>query len=146
MRSRWFVREEGMNNYRLKGHAKADFYGWIASWAIMFENPADIGFIETGKKFILPPLNYVEHTIESQPEDGCIFAQGIVNATNFNAELRKTMTERLEMAAKLAREADGQVLILIKQNAEGDILRKLLPGAHRSKGQRQGLCKGRTVA
>lgn len=129
MRSRWFVREEGMNNYRLKGHAKSDFYGWIASWAIMFENPADIGFIETGKKFILPPLNYVEHTIESQPEDGCIFATGIVNATNFNAELRKTMGERLEMAAKLAREADGQVLIWIKQNAEGDILRKLLPEA-----------------
>ena len=129
MRSRWFVREEGMNNYRLKGHAKSDFYGWIASWAIMFENPADIGFIETGKKFILPPLNYVEHTIESQPEEGCIFAQGIVNATNFNAELRKTMAERLEMAAKLARESDGQVLIWIKQNAEGDILRKLLPEA-----------------
>lgn len=129
MRSRWFVREEGMNNYRLKGHAKSDFYGWIASWAIMFENPADIGFVETGKKFILPPLNYIEHTIETPPEDGCIFAQGIVNATNFNAELRKTMTERLEMAAKLAREADGQVLIWIKQNAEGDILRKLLPEA-----------------
>lgn len=129
MRSRWFVREEGMNNYRLKGHAKSDFYGWIASWAIMFENPADIGFVETGKKFILPPLNYVEHTIESEPEDGCIFAQGIVNATNFNAELRKTMNERLEMAANLAREADGQVLIWIKQNAEGDILRKLLPEA-----------------
>ena len=33
------------------------------------------------------------------------------------------------MAAKLAREADGQVLIWIKQNAEGDILRKLLPEA-----------------
>lgn len=129
MRSRWFVREEGMNNYRLKGHAKSDFYGWIASWAIMFENPADIGFTETGKKFILPPLNYVEHTIESTPEDGCIFATGVVNATNFNAELRKTMTERLELAAKLAREADGQVLIWIKQNAEGDILRKLLPEA-----------------
>ncbi len=63
MRSRWFVREEGMNNYRLKGHAKSDFYGWIASWAIMFENPADIGFVETGKKFKLPPLNYVEHII-----------------------------------------------------------------------------------
>ena len=129
MRSRWFVREEGMNNYRLKGHAKSDFYGWIASWAIMFENPADIGFIETGKKFILPSLNYVEHSIESAPEDGCIFASGIVNATNFNAELRKTMPERVEMAVKLAREAEGQVLIWIKQNAEGDMLRKLLPEA-----------------
>lgn len=88
MRSKWFVREDGMNNYRLKGHAKSDFYGWIASWAILFENPADIGFIETGKKFVLPPLKYIEHQIETKPQDGCLFPQGIVNATNFNSELR----------------------------------------------------------
>lgn len=31
MRAKWFVRDEGMNNYRLKGHAKNDFYGWISS-------------------------------------------------------------------------------------------------------------------
>lgn len=129
MRSKWFVREEGMNNYRLKGHAKKDFYGWIASWAIMFENPADIGFAETGKLFKLPKLNYVEHTIEAEPQQGYLFSQGIVNATNFNAELRKTMTERLELAANIAKESEGQVLIWIKQNTEGDVLRELLPEA-----------------
>lgn len=134
MRSKWFVREEGMNNYRLKGHAKKDFYGWIASWAIIFENPADIGFVETGKKFILPPLNYIEHEIETGPQDGLLFAQGIVNATNFNAELRKTKTERLELAAQLAQATEGQVLIWIKQNEEGDILRRLLPESIEVKG------------
>lgn len=134
MRSKWFVREDGMNNYRLKGHAKADFYGWIASWAIVFENPADIGFTETGKKFILPPLHYHEHQVETEPQDGCLFAQGIVNATNFNAELRKTKKQRLELAAQLARETEGQVLIWIKQNEEGEILRSLLPEAVEVKG------------
>lgn len=134
MRSKWFVREDGMNNYRLKGHAKSDFYGWIASWAIVFENPADIGFVETGKKFILPKLNYIQHQIETEPQDGCLFAQGIVNATNFNAELRKTKTQRLELAAKLAKETEGQVLIWIKQNEEGEILRGLLPDAIEVKG------------
>lgn len=129
MRSKWFVREDGMNNYRLKGHAKADFYGWIASWAITFENPADIGFTETGKKFILPKLNYIQHQIETKPQEGYLFSQGIVNATNFNAELRKTKQERLELAAQLARITEGQVLIWIKQNEEGEILRKLLPEA-----------------
>lgn len=134
MRSKWFVREDGMNNYRLKGHAKADFYGWIASWAIIFENPADIGFVETGKKFILPKLNYFEHLIETKPQDGQLFAQGIVNATNFNAELRKTKTERLELAAKITNETEGQVLIWIKQNEEGEILRRLIPDAVEVKG------------
>ena len=134
MRSKWFVREDGMNNYRLKGHAKADFYGWIASWAIVFENPADIGFIETGKKFVLPPLHYHEHQVETEPQPGQLFAQGIVNATNFNAELRKTKKERLELAAQLARETEGQILIWIKQNEEGEILRSLLPEAVEVKG------------
>lgn len=134
MRSKWFVREEGMNNYRLKGHAKADFYGWIASWAVLFENPADIGFAETGKKFILPKLNYIEHQIETAAPEGYLFSKGIVNATNFNAELRKTKNERLELAAKIANETPGQVLIWIKQNEEGDILRRLLPDAVEVKG------------
>lgn len=129
MRSKWFVREEGMNNYRLKGHAKGDFYGWIASWAIMFENPADIGFVETGKLFKLPELTVTDHLIETKPEDGLLFSTGIVNATNFNMELRKTMNERLELAAEIAGKADGQVIIWIKQNQEGDILGKLIPEA-----------------
>jgi DNA modification methylase len=130
MRSKWFVREEGMNNYRLKGHAKQDFYGWVASWAIMFENPADIGFIETGKQFKLPKLNYYQHEIESKPQDGLLFASGIVNATNFNSELRNTMQERLNEVVKIVNEhPDEQILIWIKQNAEGDELRKLIPEA-----------------
>lgn len=134
MRSKWFVRENGMSNYRLKGHARSDFYGWIASWSIIFENPADIGFIETGKKFVLPQLNYIQHQIETKPEDGRLFTQGVVNATNFNAMLRKTMTQRLELAAKIANEAEGQVLIWIKQNEEGKRLRELLPEAVEVKG------------
>ena len=129
MRSKWFVREEGMNNYRLKGHAMGDFYGWIASWAIMFENPADIGFTETGKMFKLPELTITDHLIETKPEDGMLFSTGIVNATNFNMELRKTMNERLELAAQIAKESDGQIIIWIKQNQEGDILKKLIPEA-----------------
>lgn len=129
MRSKWFVREEGMNNYRLKGHAHADFYGWIASWAIMFQNPSDIGFEESGKLFKLPELNIEEHRIETQPEDGYLFAQGIVNATNFNAELRKSKVDRLKLAADMANNTGGQVLIWIKQNEEGDELRKLIPDA-----------------
>lgn len=129
MRSKWFVREEGMNNYRLKGHAKADFYGWVASWAIMFENPADIGFTETGKLFKLPELKLIEHQIESKPKDGELFSSGIVNATNFNSELRATQSERLQMAAQIATQTEGQVLIWIKVNTDGDILRELIPEA-----------------
>ena len=61
MRSKWFVRDEGMNNYRLKQHAKKDFYGWISSWATMITNPKDLGF--SGDEYVLPKLNQIEHEI-----------------------------------------------------------------------------------
>jgi DNA modification methylase/superfamily II DNA or RNA helicase len=134
MRSKWFVREEGMNNYRLKVHAKQDFYGWMSSWSIMFSNPADIGFTETGKNYMLLPLILTEHQIETKPTAGLLFSRGIVNATNFNSELRKTKQERLELAAKIALETDGQVIIWIKQNEEGAMLRRLLPEAKEVQG------------
>jgi hypothetical protein len=47
----------------LKGHAKKDFYGWISSWSTMLVNPCDLGFCETGKRFILPKLEFIEHEI-----------------------------------------------------------------------------------
>ena len=53
MRMRWFVRDEGMNNYRLKGHSHADFYGWISNWASVLRSPSDLTF--DSQKYELPP-------------------------------------------------------------------------------------------
>ena len=102
MRSKWFVREDGMNNYRLKGHAKADFYGWIASWAIVFENPADIGFIETGKRFKLPPLNYITHMVETvcEVEQAAFFHIVFVASAHFNC-IRQKLTENVALLVLL---------------------------------------------
>lgn len=146
MRSKWFVRDEGMNNYRLKAYAKADFYGWVSSWAINFKNPADIGFEESGKRYELPELNITEHRIETEAQEGSLFAYGIVNATNFNSALKETESDRLTLAAKIAKETDGQVLIWIKQNREGDILRKLLPEAIEVKGSDSDAFKEQTLS
>lgn len=134
MRSKWFVRDEGMNNYRIKAHAKGGFYAWVSSWAINFDNPAQIGFSEDSERYKLPPLNITDHAISTGAADGQLFASGIVNATNFNKVLRDTQTERLNLTAQLANEADGQVLIWVKQNSEGEALRKLLPEAVEVKG------------
>lgn len=133
MRSKWFVRDEGMNNYRLKGHAKKDFYGWIASWATMICKPEDIGFNMEG--YDLPSLNYIEKQLKTPPKNnGKIFNEGIVNATNFNQELRLTKFERLEQAADIVNNSDESFIIWIKQNEEGELLRKLIPGSVEVKG------------
>jgi len=128
MRSKWFVRDEGMNNYRLKGHAKTDFYAWISGWASMLTNPADLGF--DGSDFVLPPLNYIEHQVKTKVKNhGKLFNDESINATNFNAELRLTKVERLSHVVDIVNNSDESFIIWVKQNEEADYLSKLIPDA-----------------
>lgn len=128
MRARWFVREEGMNNYRLKAHAKKDFYSWVSSWAVMISKPSDIGYDASG--YDLPPLNYIEHVIKTnRTTENRLFAEGIVNATNFNQELRLTAIPRIEKVAEIVNASTEPFLIWVKHNSEADMLMDAIPGA-----------------
>ncbi len=128
MRSKWFVRDEGMNNYRLKGHAKNDFYGWISSWAVMLTNPADLGF--NGQNYILPELNYIEKTIYIKSRNnGKLFNDGHINATDFNKELRLTIAPRFEEVAKIVNESKETFIIWVNQNEEEKKALQFIPDA-----------------
>lgn len=128
MRAKWFVRDEGMNNYRLKGHAKKDFYGWISNWAIMLTNPSDLGF--DGSKYILPELNYIEKMIETNSRDnGKLFNEGSVSATDFNKELRLTLIERFDEVAKIVNNSNESFIIWVNQNEEEKKALELIPDA-----------------
>ena len=121
MRMRWFVRDEGMNNYRLKGHADNDFYGWIASWASVLRKPSDIGYESKG--YDLPNLNYYEYQIATQAKDnGKLFNDTSVNATEFNKELRLTIVPRLESVAKIVNDSNENFIIWVDQNEEEELL------------------------
>jgi len=133
MRSRWFVRDEGMNNYRLKGHAKKDFYGWVSSWSIMLVNPGDLGFNADG--YVLPELNYIEKEIKTKARDSFkMFNDVSVNATNFNQELRLTKIERLSEVCDIVNNSKDNFIIWVKQNEEADYLLKLIPDAKEVRG------------
>jgi len=128
MRMRWFIRDEGMNNYRLKNHATKEFFGWIASWSSVFRSPSDIGFIQDG--FDLPALNYFELMIESDKKDnGKLFNDGIVNATNFNKELRLSIIKRMEQVQEIVNNSTEPFIIWVNQNVEADYIKKLVLGS-----------------
>jgi DNA modification methylase len=120
MRMRWFVRDNNINNYRLKKHSKRDFYGWISSWACVLRNPSDIGFNEEGYK--LPKLNYKEIEIMTKTRDGSgeLFNSNSVNATSFNKELRLTVVDRLDKVIELVNNSKENFIIWVNQNAEAD--------------------------
>ncbi|MFJ1411724.1 DNA methyltransferase [Capnocytophaga canimorsus] len=128
MRAKWFVRDEGMNNYRLKGHAKQDFYGWISSWAVMLTKPSDIGF--QAKGYDLPKLNYIEREIQTElKNNGKLFNDSSVNATDFNKELKVTLIPRISEVAQIVNNSDERFIIWVNQNEEEKEVLKLIPDA-----------------
>ena len=133
MRMRWFVRDEGMNMYRIKGHAENDFYGWIATWASVLRKPSDIGF--DGRDYILPSLNYYEtQVVTEKKENGKLFNDKSVNATEFNKELRITLLPRIEEVAKIVNESNEQFIIWVNQNEEEEKVIELIEGAKAVRG------------
>lgn len=135
MLAMYFVHDGGETaKWRLKGHAVKMFYQFVGSWAIMLNKPMDIGFEMLG--YDLPKLNLLENQIKTPKRDnGSLFNDAIISATNFNQELRLTKIERLDEVVKLVNEKpDENFIIWIKQNEEGELLKKLLPDAIEVKG------------
>jgi len=134
MLSMYFVHDAGeTQKWRLKRPAINIFWQWCSSWSIMFQHPKDIGFDQDG--FNLPELKLIENKITTnQRHDWIPINNTAVSATNFNQELRLTKVDRLELAAKIINKSKEQFIVWIKQNEEGELLRKLIPDAVEVKG------------
>jgi len=134
MLAMYFVHDGGETaKWRLKGHAVKRFYQFIGSWAVMLNKPQDIGFNVEG--YNLPSLNLYEKEIKTAKRDnGSLFNDAIISATNFNTELRFTKVERMDEVAKIVNNSDENFIIWIKQNEEGELLKSLIPDAIEVKG------------
>ena len=135
MLAMYFVHDGGETaKWRLKGHAVKSFYQFVGTWAIMLNKPQDIGFQMDG--YALPKLNlFEEKIITGQRDNGQLFNDVAISATNFNHELRATKKERLDRVVEIVKSKPNENFIIwVKQNEEGDMLRKLLPDAIEVKG------------
>lgn len=134
MLAMYFVHDGGETaKWRLKGHAVKLFYQFIGSWAIMLNKPQDIGFRMDG--YNLPSLNLIERQIKTpKRNNGILFNDTAISATNFNQELRLTKLERIDEVIKIVNTSTENFIIWIKQNEEGEYLKKLIPEAIEVKG------------
>lgn len=129
MLAMYFVHDGGeTSKWRLKGHSESIFWKWVASWAVMLTKPSDIGFDAAG--YNLPALNYIEKQIETPKRDnGTLFNDVAVSATDFNGELRLTKIERMSEVVDIVNNSDETFIVWIKHNEEGDYLKKFIPDA-----------------
>jgi hypothetical protein len=135
MLSMYFIHDGGETaKWRLKGHATKLFYQFVGTWSIMLSKPMDIGYEMNG--YNLPHLNLLENQIITpKRQNGQLFNDAIISATNFNSELRLTKIERLdEVVGIINSKPNENFIIWIKQNEEGELLKKLLPEAIEVKG------------
>ena len=134
MLAMYFVHDGGeTTKWRLKGHCEELFWQFVAGWSVMLTKPADIGFEAIG--YDLPPLNFIERQIITpKKNNGILFNDVAVSATDFNGELRLTKVERLSEVVKIVNGSDENFIIWIKQNEEADYLMGLIPDAKEVRG------------
>jgi hypothetical protein len=128
MLSKYFTHDSGdTSKWRLKGHAEADFWDWVCSWAVCISRPSDIGGDDTG--YILPELHEITHNVHvpGQVKAGQLFDVSGISATNIHEEKRYTSPFRAEKTAELVRSNDRPWIIWCDTNYEADDIRKLLP-------------------
>ena len=126
MLATYFVHDgKNTSKWRLKGHAKAKFFEWIASWACCMTSPADLGY-DSGE-YKLPPLIIHEIQVESgntQAEDGqLMFYAETAESLSERREARKeSLEKRVEKSKEIAESVDGQALIWCDYNDESALL------------------------
>ena len=133
MLSTFFVHDGGSTqSWRLKGHAQEDFWKWIASWAVVLSNPADLGF--DGSAYQLPPLNVIQHVVRTSHKinsDGqeMFFAPTVQTLQERRAARHSSLEQRVKMCAELANSTEKQCLVWCDLNEESKTLTKAINGA-----------------
>ena len=128
MLATWFINDTSdTGTWRLKKHARADFWRWVGTWAACISKPSDIGFSDNG--YILPPLELHNHTIAvdetKDAEDGYLFRATAASATSLHKESRRSLDDRCKLAIDLALETDEPVIVWCELNDESTLLKKL---------------------
>lgn len=130
MLSEFFVHDGGeTQTWRLKGHARQQFWRWVASWAALVRKPSDLGFDDS--RYNLPALTVAQHITAStgQQATGMLFALEANTLSERRNARRASLDGRVEACAAMVN-ADAQPWIVwCDLNAEGDALRAAIPGA-----------------
>lgn len=108
MLSMFFVHDGGeTQKWRLKGHAKQDFWKWVCSWAVSMRKPSDIGYSDEG--FDLPPLIYHHHVVDvEEPSEGMLFAMPAETLQERIGARRSSINERVTKVAEIVSESPDE--------------------------------------
>jgi len=132
MLAMYFIHDGGdTQKWVLKGHGKAKFWEWMATWAVVIKNPSDLGF--DGSGYILPGLNLIGHVVESKAKDG-LFADIAIGLLERNQARRDSIVDRVNKCAEVVNSSDKQWVVWCHLNDESELLAKSINGSLDIKG------------
>lgn len=124
----------GRTTYRMRGHARVDFWRWVCSWSRACRKPSDLGFDDA--KFILPKLITNEHVIKARrPADGMLFDLPARDLPSQREEARRTIQERCEKVASLVSDTGKPAVVWCHLNDEGDTVESLVKDSEQVSGK-----------
>jgi superfamily II DNA or RNA helicase len=133
MLSEFFCHDGGeTQKWRLKRHAKAQFWRWVASWAAMLRKPSDLGYDDGD--YNLPPLTVHEHIIAASIDT--YRAAGLLipmeaRGLNEQRKARKgSIADRVKACADVVNAEPGEAWVVwCDLNDESAALTKAIAGA-----------------
>lgn len=101
MLAEFFTHDGGDTSvWRLKGHARQQFWRWVVSWGALIRRPSDLGFDDGA--YSLPPLHLHEHLVEvDMPTNGMLFAMEAQTLSERRDARRMSIEDRVRECANL---------------------------------------------
>lgn len=135
--TRFFKRDSSKaGNLQLMAHREAEFWAWVASWAVFVQRPSDLGYLDDG--YDLPDLDVRYHEIEVDALEnltyetqgqGLLVRDGALGVVGASREKRSTLAARVAKAAELVAEAPSEHFILWHHTeAEREAITRAIPG------------------
>lgn len=143
----WFINDTAdTGTWRIKGHARVDFWSWVASWSRCVGRPSDLGFDDAG--FALPEITITHHEVRAdrmtdagEERNGKLAGQGRLfripdtSATSIHHEKRLTIEQRADRVAELlASDPTEAWIVWVDTDYEADAVMARLPGAMEVRG------------
>lgn len=124
-----FFKQDGNTTHawRLKGHAREDFWTWMASWSVAIRKPSDLGYDDGA--FELPPLEMHEEIVAAKPAPGQLFPAAAQSLADVRSAQRESLAERVSRCAELANASGEPWLIWCNLNVESEALAQAIPDA-----------------
>lgn len=121
MLATFFINDAKENQWRMKRHAENKFWEWLASWAMVVKNPADIGYFD--ERYNLPKLNIQHIIVDSKIKQGQLLPSVAKDLQERREARKDSLVDRVNKVGDLIKCMDS-CLVWVDYNDESSLIHK----------------------